>query len=387
MRMFIIIRQAALSCLLNLFFLGSLNSVYGQAKETCPSWGPYVTGNGLGNKPGLLLMSEVMVTSACLVKNTYWSTMNFQLGPRGGYAGIQRKSGNSPIHNNIFSIWDLKDSKSPQCFTEFTAPNVFVDGFGGEGTGLHTDTPIGWKPGVWYTSVVRRWYTASGQTRIGFFMYDYSTTKWTHYVTAVTPEDNVFFKNSDISGFLEKFGSEPGERCGFWRSFWKLNADKTWNTATSISAGAGTGAWRAQKTSASEVKMYSCGTYTAPQSSYSFPITTAEVRPSVATPAVITNSQASFSNNQVTVKWAMDESKSPQLSYTINVYDNKDFAGNPIATATEIRPQARSRSLSLAGGINKTYYISLQVTDIFEQTSNVLNWKLSSATNCDCGTR
>ena len=41
-------------------------------------------------------------------------------------------------------MWDIQDSSLPQCKTEYAAPNTLVDGFGGEGTGLHTDNPMPW---------------------------------------------------------------------------------------------------------------------------------------------------------------------------------------------------------------------------------------------------
>ena len=49
--------------------------------------------------------------------NIYWAAFHFHFGKRGAYAGIQHQ-GNRIIngvpfkYNNIFSVWDLKDTES-----------------------------------------------------------------------------------------------------------------------------------------------------------------------------------------------------------------------------------------------------------------------------------
>ncbi len=229
-----------------------------------------------------------------------------------------------------------------------------------------------WTPGVWYTTVIRRWYTGDNQTHIGFFMYDYGTGKWTHYVTVVTPENNAYFEGTEISGFLEKFGGNPVERCGYWRNFWKLNEDGTWNKSTQIEASAGTGAWKAEQTSESEVKLYSCGAYTAPQSSYQFTLAIPEAKPTVVTTAAISSLTATFDNEQLTVNWQLDDTKSPQLSYEISVFNTSSLSDTPVAQLSGIHPEKRADTVSLRNLPGGTYYLSMQVKDIFEQGSAAL---------------
>jgi hypothetical protein len=342
-------------------------------EATCPSWGPYVEAQNLGTKNGLLLMCDIMADESCITYHTYWSTINFNIGPRGGYCGIQRKTDDGGVYNNIFSIWDLKDSKKPQCFAEYKIAGEFVSGFGGEGTGLHSHNNMPWVPGQKYCTAIRRWYTKAGQTRVGFFMYDYTNATWTHYITAVTPEDNAFFINPSFGGFLEKFSGDPLQRCGYWSNWWKLNEDETWNKATSIKCQAGKGTWKAEKINDSTVKMYSCGSYAAPDSIYHFNVNIPGDKPSVAVAAEILKATASYKNagKQITISWVINKSKAPQLGYNIEVYDNKNCSGKFLYNKTNIVPQTREEHIATQGlQKGKKYYVAIQVKDIFDQSSN-----------------
>ena len=90
--------------ILTVLLLAGLLPYFSSNAQTasCPSWGPYVEGLNMGTAGnGELMYSEVLTDGACMQYDTYWSTLNFSLGPRGGYGGIQNKQGD--IRNNIFS--------------------------------------------------------------------------------------------------------------------------------------------------------------------------------------------------------------------------------------------------------------------------------------------
>jgi hypothetical protein len=351
----------------------SLHSVKAQT-ETCPSWGPYIEGINLQNVEEVIY-SEVMVDNGCKKVNTYFSTLNFSLGPRGGYAGIQYKQ--NEVYNNIFSVWDIQDSHAPQCTSEYAAPNTFVDGFGGEGTGLHTDNTMPWTPGVWYATVVRRWNTGDGKTHIGFFMYDYGTQKWTHYSTIVTPENNVKFQGNNISGFLENFntGYSKDTRCGYWRNMWGMDNTGTWSKPAYYKASAGTGSWSAEAAfNNTAVKVTSCGTVSGPASGQvTFTLNQTGTKPSTIIPVGVNTVTPTYSNGSVNVTWTTNDLTSPQLSYTVSLYSQASWNNSytPIATVTGIRPDTRSVSVPLpAGATSGQYYVSVVLKDIFNQTSN-----------------
>jgi len=362
--------------ILTVLLLAGLFPYYSSNAQTasCPSWGPYVEGLNMGTAGnGELMYSEVMTDAACMQYDTYWSTLNFSLGPRGGYGGIQNKQGD--IRNNIFSIWDVQDTTVPQCTAEYAIPGMNVGGFGGEGTGLHSDYVMNWTPGVWYATVTRRWSVGDGKTRIAFFMYDYGTQKWTHYITIVTPENNAYLQGNKVGGFLENWNSAASKatRCGYYRNFWIMNAGNVWSKPSIYQASAGTGSWGAEAAfNNTAVKLISCGTTPGPTSSPQFTLNQTGTKPAtVTTPEVLTLG-AVYSNNSVTVNWTMDQSKSPQLSYTINVYDNSSLTGTPVATKTVIRPEKRSETVALSSTLPAgTYYVTIQVTDIFNQPAAV----------------
>ncbi|WP_027379525.1 DUF3472 domain-containing protein [Chryseobacterium daeguense] len=344
--------------------------------QTCPSWGPYLEGFNMANT-GELWYSEVMVDNSCKKVNTYYSTLNFSLGPRGGYAGIQYKP--NEIYNNIFSMWDLQDSNVPQCTAEYSAPNTLVDGFGGEGTGLHTDNTMPWTPGTWYATVVRRWSTGDGKTRIGFFMYNYGTQKWKHYVTIVTPENDAKFTGTKLGAFVENWNSAANKdtRCGYFRNFWSMNNQGTWSKPTKYAVSAGTGSWTAATAfNNTAIKVSSCGTSPAPSGgSITFNNITQEgTKPATTLPVVVTNVTPTYNStgNSVNVTWAISETASPQLSYKVSLYTAASWATHtPVAVTTGIRPDKRSASVPLpANSQPGTYYVSVTLEDIFKQSSN-----------------
>lgn len=98
--------------------------------------------------------AEVMGT--VVVTQTQTNSYYMALGWDCGYCGIQDKGAGGNIL--IFSVWDLSD---PYDFTArqenakaedrakliYSAPNVNVARFGGEGTGIRTLTNIGWRVG------------------------------------------------------------------------------------------------------------------------------------------------------------------------------------------------------------------------------------------------
>ncbi|WP_267403145.1 MULTISPECIES: RICIN domain-containing protein [unclassified Chryseobacterium] len=344
--------------------------------KTCPSWGPYISGLEMTNS-GELWYSEVMADDAGKKINTYYSTLGFYLGSRGGYAGIQYKSNDN---NNIFSMWDLQDTNIPQCTTEYTAPNTFVNGFGGEGTGLHTSNPMPWTAGVWYATVVRRWSVGDGKTRIGFFMYDYGTKKWKHYVTIVTPENDAKFTGNSLGGFVENWAASLNKdtRYGYFRNFWSMNAQGNWSKPSKYKAEAGTGSWGA--TSAfnnTAIKVSSCGTAPAPTGSIiNFTnISQPGTKPSTAAPIIVTTVTPTYnsSTSSVNVTWANSETTSPQLSYKVSLYTEASWANGytPITSVSGIRPDQRSASVPLpANSQPGKYYVSVVLEDIFKQGSN-----------------
>lgn len=359
---------------LTLLSLGGIGFFSPTFAQTCPSWGPYIE-SYLGGVGDELVYNEVMAESAGMVPGTYYLVPNFTLGPRGGYAGIQYKQNN--IRNNIFSVWDVQDSNVAQCTAEYAAPNTLVGGFANEGTGLHTDNPMPWTPGVWYASVVRRWSVGDGKTRVGYFMYDYGTGIWKHYVTIVTPENDAKLIGDRTGGFLENFMGTVNQltRWGYYRNFRSMNSEGKWFASDVYNIAAGTGSWTAAPAfNNTAIKVTSCGMVPGPQS-LSFSLTPQSAKPATTVPATVTSVKQVYNRNANTldVTWTIDDTKSPQLSYTVNFYSQSSWNNGytPIATVSGIRPDTRKATVTLSANLpSGKYYASVVVKDIFNQTSN-----------------
>lgn len=343
------------------------------AQRTCPSWGPYITSANFSTG-GELDYTEVMAPSAGLPIYFYWSTINFYVGPRGGYCGIQT-TGNG-TRQCIFSIWDMVDDNTAhECYSEYAVPGSVVEGFGNEGTGIHAILPINWTPDYWYTTAVRRWSTGDNKTRVGFFMYHYSTGKWYHYFTFVTPEQNAKLANG-MAGFLENYGGSANNLAtgtGYYRNSWTMDSTGQFSKPQYYDASAGTGSWSAQSAlDNTALKVTSCGTTPTPAPYPPFFLNQGGTKPAPAIPANITSVVPTYANSHINVTWAINEYCSPQLSYTVSIHGSGGLYTPPVAVVQGIRPDTRNITCALpAGSPTGTYWVSVQVIDIFNQTSNL----------------
>ena len=72
------------------------------------------------------------------------------------------------------------------------------------------------------------------------------------------------------------------------------------------------------------------------------------------------------------INWAVNNSKSPQFSYTIELYNNSSFSGTPINSYSEIKPQARQAKLKISNFSSGAVYLKMFIYDIFDMRSNEL---------------
>jgi len=56
-------------------------------------------------------------------------------------------------------------------------------------------------------------------------------------------------------------------------------------------------------------------------------------------PIVVSSTSAIRQGSQLLVKWQMPNTSSPQLTYTIDVYDNSSYSGNPVVTFMDRSPE------------------------------------------------
>lgn len=169
---------------------------------------PHIEGGASGIR-GTVTVTETQT-------NTYFCI----LGWNTGYCGIQDKGADGNIL--IFSVWEPSDpfdfKAKPEDVNEkiraqvlYSAPNVDVARFGGEGTGARTLTRIDWKVGERVTVQIE--CEPLGADRMAY------TCFWKE------PKTGAFVKIATIST-LKKAGPEQGRMNGlfsfvedFWRNY------------------------------------------------------------------------------------------------------------------------------------------------------------------------
>jgi hypothetical protein len=346
-------------------------AVNGNVQQSCPKWGPYVKTVGMGKIKAELMMADVMFPSNGIAPFTYACSVQFGIGKSGGYCGIQQAALNEPRPgNNIFSVWDFPNKV--QIWAQYKDPLTFVGGFGGEGTGLHSHADFGWKPDHWYTNIVKRWTTNDSTTFVGYWIYDGTEKTYRHYVTFAVPEKSAML-HGDIGSFLENFADDQKRsRTAVYKSYWMLTDQNKWAHPDSLVAEAGEGSWKAEKYGTDGVKVTSCGT--SPWQKKTFYPTNQKIRPDLASASVY--DMASYydhSQKKIFVNWSALPTSTPQLSYEVNIYEDSSYSGKPLATIRGTDPEQYSVGTTVSGmNLKKqNYYISLQITDIFGQLSDV----------------
>lgn len=358
--------------LLFFFALFIRQSPWAQQQQSCPQWGPYVQTAQFHSQSGILMMSDVMFPARGIAPYTYASSVNFKIGKSGGYCGIQQAGFEEKRKgNNIFSIWDFPNKI--QIVASYKDPETFVNGFGGEGTGLHSHNDFGWKADHWYTNIVRIWTSNDSTTNVGYWLYDQSENTWHHYVTFVVPEAHALLSN-DIGSFLENFADQKkAPRLGAYRGYWLLKKDGSWHHPDSLVAKAGAGSWKAEKLGPDGVMLTSCGTKPGIPY-YNFPVIMPQKPTFIKSPIVFdAGSYYDKASHKIFIDWTVSRNDMPQLSYSVALYNDSTYSGNPLAQASGTDPETFMITL-LTEGIElkkQSYYITIQIKDIFEQTSEV----------------
>jgi len=69
----------------------------------------------------------------------------------------------------------------------------------------------------------------------------------------------------------------------------------------------------------------------------------------------------------------MLDTATPQLSYAVNIYDNWQKSGKPIASLNGVDPDLNMIGIAVSNLQlkNQDYYITLQLTDIFGKTTPI----------------
>ena len=216
---------------------------------------------------------------------------------------------------------------------------------------------------LWTREVVRYWQPADGTAHVGYqgmWMKEPVSGNWYHLGTFKYPF--AVTGVTGMSGWQENFTGYTGNYIvNHGGGYYHKNG--TWNSANQLSF-----------TSSGFCEVIDGGTTAqssvGPSYTSNVPITlTLANQPAapVFDPIVVSSSSATVQGSQMLVKWEMPMTSSPQLGYTIEVFNNPAFTGTPAVTFTENEPEARQKMLDITGVA--TPYVRLKISDIFFNTS------------------
>ncbi|MGY0036759.1 DUF3472 domain-containing protein [Pedobacter sp. NJ-S-72] len=193
-------------------------------------------------------------------------------------------------------------------------------------------------------------------------------------MTLTVPEHNAML-HSDMGSFLENFADEKKRaRTAVYKSYWMQGEGQQWLKPDTLIAEAGEGSWKAVPYGKDGVKVMSCGTEIGPKK-YTFAVQQGD-KPGILSSASVYDLSSYYydhSQKKIFVNWSVLPTATPQLSYQVQIFDNKDCSGKPIAEVTAKDPEITSIGLPVNNIVLKkqNYYITLQITDIFGQLAPV----------------
>lgn len=343
-----------------------------------PTSGPSITSVFADHEAELLYVEQRVPTSGDDL-HIYWSGCNFYFGPRGGYGGIQHQDnkvigGQRFNYNNICSIWDLVDDPGEsEVRLDYGIDGLHSAHFGGEGTGLHTSHPMPWRLDQWYAMVIRRWFVPGDSvTRMAMFMYSYTDTQWTHYMSASVPGGDIPLSGNTCTGFLERFYGGALGYHGFYGQHFRMSKDGNWHKPLYYEAEAGgePHTWNAELIDqGTNIKLIAGGRYDNDKPSIRLEPNQFDAKPKVVMLPSVSMSSAVYNvqTHALKVRWSIPVDKPPQLGYLIEV--RRVAFGPVIAGNADWVPQRREAYFETGPLAAGTYYVTMHITDIFNQRS------------------
>jgi len=327
----------------------------------------------------ILKMSKIKITNTA--KTEYFSVLNYN----GGYMGLQDTPDLRYGTSNIMlaSLWDKNTATNNLAFYSYLDSKTIASRFGGEGDGQKTLNPYNWTLNTWYNMVIRSW-KENGKIYIANFVQDLSTGKWLHTST-IGREASAGYLGSGTGTFLENWvGDNPNydgrfHRKAFLKDNWNLSINNVWeksssryfsaNDNDSVRNGQFDRAFNVGYNSTEDAYFMEHGGSTTPDPAFgtgrvlNLPAQTGQGNTPELTTIENSYSTARYHNNKLIVSWGINENKSPQLSYKLELLN---ASGSVIQTQEKIKPEKRVDTLSssLTSG---NYTVRITLTDIFNQ--------------------
>ena len=249
------------------------------------------------------------------------------------------------------------------CVTEavYEGPEFYGKGFGAEGSkGGANGAPTFQRPNSWYRMVMRTFPPtrgAEGKTNVGWWVKDIEKNRWyTHSVLRIPKAVTGFQANS---GFVEALAPESTPRA-FERRLGYCRFNGKWHDSP-LSANDE----RKFKLIENDtvVRFDRSGPDGGAKKEQTFFPTKQPATPILDKPA-ITQTKAHALGNQVSVKWKIPQSASPQLGYKLEVFADREAEGTPLVIWEDAAPHVINKRLDTTVPAKS---VRLTVTDIFNQ--------------------
>ncbi|MCF7973919.1 MAG: hypothetical protein K9N55_08895 [Phycisphaerae bacterium] len=327
---------------------------------------------------------------------TYYANWNSSFNPKPNnvsfYAGFPSYAPDGPGYlphldeavqtsyrpGNVWTFWGGDANGSPVRFTD-VAPNLYIrNDYGGEGSS-GTMGSEAWpfvQSRQWYTMAARVWQPIGGGNHafMGRWIKDHGDGRWHLIGLARLPIPAESFTGN--SGFIETLSDgrvvRPlHRRLGYFRKHghW-LKSDTITITRTNyvvvniVPEGDHEYAAIEYANRPDFLPQHIQGVPLDGDKVHDFSVTQPDL-PVFDRPAV-TQVRAQGMGSQVAVSWDVPDTASPAFSYRIEVFDNPQCQGNPVAVKQERLPTAR---LSLVETPASASMIRLTVTDVFDQAA------------------
>lgn len=327
---------------------------------------PYVTFY-YDDPAGTILVRDVVVTTEAV--GTYYCTTGW-FGTD-GYSGLQMTPGQrgndgKTFYKHLhFSLWDTPTNQAIPMI--WKRPEVVVDGFGGEGTGVKSMWPFDWKTGIRYTIALKVWDTGPAQTAWGMWFKDGAKEQWYRTATWGYPKAGIKIPAGTYS-FLEDYVNNNLTREMRVGPGWKKDLAGKWvglATCTSRERD-GLPAWDVGA-SGDWFRVKTGGNTQASVPNGSRLTSAIAAGPSLLPQVPLFS--AGYLGGKITSRWALDSSKSPAFAYRLEVFDNPAMSGVPVRTSGRTDPSALADTLAGAPLADGNYTVKLTLTDIFDGVS------------------
>ena len=245
--------------------------------------------------------------------------------------------------------------------------HFYRHGYGAEGAkGGANGRPPFLRAGSWYRMVLRVFPPARGndkETYIGWWVKDVDSSEWhTHSIVSIPLRETGVMGNS---GFVEALAPESIQRA-FERRLGYYRLDGRWHKSNKVGT-QNPSQFRLieQDTVLRFDRPVESDTGTRKEKAY---ITAVQPDSPVLDAPAVERAEAHAWGNQVTVRWSIPRSASPQLAYKIEVFARPGAEGPRLAVLEDSAPHVQARRLDTD---RPPKSVRLTVTDIFDQKASV----------------